>query len=515
LTLVGTQRRTIADRANVSRRETATGHVVGLAIAIAGAAMCASAVVEKLQGGTEAVHILASGLVVGVPGLALWARTKAPARIPVASIFAAVLSGWIAFVLVSTVPYLVTHTFVAFDRALFESVSGFTTTSASVLRPVDGTAPGILFWRAATQWIGGIGVVVFAVSVLPFLGVGVAQLTQTARIGPASESLGPRVSATATRLLPIYLGFTVVLAGAYDAAGMKTFDAVTHAFTTVSTGGFSTHDASFAYFRSAPLEWIAIAAMMLAGGSYALYWRALRGKPLVVLRSAEFRAYIGITAMLCAATVGWNGTRHGFTASAVRRTIFTTVSITSTTGYRMLDFNRWATPIQLLLVFAMGLGAMAGSAAGGFKVGRLLAVLSYARRQLFTQLHPRAVGVVRFGREIVPEAVVTRVVGFFGLFMAIGGLGTFLVAAFGADMRTAISTVASAIGNVGPALGAAGPTTDYLGVSAGARGVLMVVMLIGRLEVFPVLLGIVPLVRIVTDALPRPVKKVFLRVARG
>jgi trk system potassium uptake protein TrkH len=214
-------------------------------------------------------------------------------------------------------------------------------------------------------------------------------------------------------------------------------------------------------------------------------------------------------------TVGWNLATFGSGRGIVRRTIFTTVSITSTTGYRLVDYDRWATAVQLVLVFAMGLGATAGSAAGGFKVGRLLAVLSYARRQVFSQLHPRAVSVVRFGREVVPEAVLSRIVGFFTLFMAIGGFATFLVAAFGADMRTAISAVASAIGNVGPALGAVGPMHDYLGISAAARWVLMVVMLTGRLEVFPVLLGAVPLVRLGADLLPGRARQLFLRVARG
>jgi trk system potassium uptake protein TrkH len=515
LTLTNRAPRKAAERTGPRRRPTTAGHVVGLTLAIAGAAMCVSAGVEVAQGGALGVRILACGLAVGVPGLILWLTTEVPSRIPTASIFATVLSAWTAFILVSTIPYLVTHTFAHFDHALFESVSGFTTTSASVLRPIEGTAPGILFWRAATQWIGGVSVVVFAVSVLPFLGVGVMQLTQTSSIGPSSEFLAPRVRAIAARLVPIYVGFTVIVAAAYTLAGMQAFDAVTHAFTTVSTGGFSTHNQSFAAFQSPAIQWIAIVAMIVAGGSYALYWRALRGKPLIVLRSAEFRAYAAITAAMCAVTVAWNASGNGWQAGTVRRTIFTTVSITSTTGYRLSNFDRWATAPQLLLVFAMGLGAMAGSAAGGFKVGRLLAVLAYARRQLFAQLHPRAVAVVRFGREVVPEIVVGRVVGFFALFMAVGGAGTFLVAAFGADMRTAISTVASSIGNVGPALGAAGPTRDYLGVSAGARVVLMVMMLTGRLEVFPVLLGAVPVMRFVADRMPRRIRQLLLRVGRG
>ena len=489
------------------------GHVVGIVLAIAGAAMLVSAGVGRLQGGFGTTDMLVCGAIVGAAGLIAWTTTRVPDRVPTASIFACVLGAWIAFILVTTIPFVVTRTFAHFDHALFEAVAAVTTTSATVLRPVEQAAPAILFWRAAVQWLGGIGVVIFAVSVLPFLGVGVMQLSHASRLGSASESLAPRVRATAARLTPVYAGFTLLVAIAYAVAGMNPFDAVTHALTTASTGGFSTHTASFAAFHSAPVEWVGIVAMVLAGGSYALYWRALRGKPLIVLRSPEFIAYLGITAAVCAATVGWNLQSGG--RGFVRRTIFTTVSITSTTGYRLVDYDRWATAVQLVLVFAMGLGAMAGSAAGGFKVGRLLAVLSYARRQVFSQLHPRAVSVVRFGRDVVPEAVLSRIVGFFTLFMAIGGVGTFLVAAFGADMRTAISAVASAIGNVGPALGAVGPTHDYLGISAAARWVLMVVMLTGRLEVFPVLLGAVPIVRLGADRLPGRVRQLFLRLVRG
>jgi len=515
LTLSRIATRRTVERQGSQRRPTVIGHVFGMTLAVSGAAMCVSAGVEVLRHGTQGPTILICGLAVAVPGLILWSLTRVPERIAKASIFATVLSAWVVFVLVSTIPYLATHTFARFDNALFESVAGFTTTSATVLRPVEAAAPGILFWRAATQWIGGISVVVFAVSVLPFLGVGVMQLSPTSTVGPASEYLAPRVRSTAARLVPLYVAFTAIVAAAYQVAGMHPFDSAIHALTTVSTGGFSTHGQSFAAFNSAPIEWVGIVAMVLAGGSYALYWRALRGKPLVILRSAEFRAYLAITAAFCAATIGWRVAARGWSGDVFRRTIFTTVSITSTTGYRLSNYDLWTTAPQLLLVFAMALGAMAGSAGGGFKTGRLIAVLSYARRQLFTQLHPRAVAVVRFGREVVPELVVSRVVGFFTLFMAVGGAGTFLVAAFGADMRTAISTVASAIGNVGPALGAAGPTHDYLGVSTGGRAVLMVVMLIGRLEVFPVLLGVVPLFRLVMDRLPGRVGQYFLRLGRG
>lgn len=507
-------RSTLVEPARLPRRETVVGHVVGLALAAAGMGMAASSIVEKIDGGPDAMVLLASGLFVGIPGLAIWNRTRSPARISTAAIFAAVLFGWIAFCVAATIPYLVSGTLDRFDLAVFEAVSGFTTTAATVLRPVESASHGLLFWRATTQWIGGISVVVFAVSVLPFLGVGGMELAQETTAGPGSDYLAPRVRTTARRLVPLYVGFTAIVAFGYVAFGMSAFDGVTHAFTTVSTGGFSTHNASFAHFASGGVEWVAIAAMVVAGGSFALYWRAVRGRPLVLFRSAEFRAYLVITGLFCIAALLWNKS-DGLGAGVARRMIFTTVSITSTTGYRLLDYNQWADALQLLLIFAMGLGGMAGSAAGGFKVFRLNVVLAYARRQLYAQLHPRAVTVIRFGPHVVSELVAARIVGFFGLFMATGAAATFLVAAFGADLKTSISVVASAIGNVGPALGVLGPTSDFLNLPTATRTVLMVLMLVGRLEIFPVLLGVVPLMRFVGDRLPGWGALRFVRVFRG
>lgn len=490
-------------------------HVVGLALGISGLGMIASAIVEVIDGGPETFSLLGSALVTGVPGALLWNRTRPSERIARSTIFAAVLGSWVALSLAGSLPYLAAETFQTFDDALFETISGYTTTGATVLRPIEGVSHGILFWRQITQWMGGIGVVVFAVSVLPYLGVGGMELMAAEAPGPTSERLVPRVRETAKRLVLLYLGFTTVVATLYALFGMTAYDAVAHAFTTVSTGGFSTYNASFAHFNSAALDWICIIAMMFAGGSFALWWRALRGKPLVIIRSIEFVAYIGLLSVFSVAAVAWNVADEGASFELIRRTIFSTVAIATSTGYASLDYDQWRPAVQLLLIFAMGIGGMAGSTAGGFKVFRLLTVLSYGRRQLFQQLHPRAISVIRFGRTAMPDAIVTRVVGFFVLFMAIGGIATFLVGATGTDLRTAISAGASAIGNVGPGLGAIGPMNDYLSIDRGGRAVLVVVMLIGRLEVFPVLLGVVPLLRFLLDRAPLRVAQVFARLGRG
>lgn len=502
-------------RTPLRRRPSTVVHVTALGLMIGAAGMLASAAVEAIDRGPDVAVLVFSSVVVGVPALLVWVLTEPHQRIPATSVYGAVFASWVALSLAATVPYMLAGVVDRFDLALFEAVSGFTTTGATVIRPIEGVSQGLLFWRATTQWIGGIGVVVFAVSVLPFLGVGGMELMTAEAPGPTSERLAPRVRETAKRLIVLYVGFTTTVATLYAAFGMSPYDAVSYAFTTVSTGGFSPHNASFARFDSAALEWIAIVAMVFAASSFTLWWRAFRGKPLVIVRSTEFRTYLVLIVAICGAAVAWNAADAGLSHDLVRRTVFSIISVSSTTGYTMLDYDAWHGAVQLLLIFAMGLGGMAGSTAGGFKVFRLLVVLSYGRRQLFQQLHPRAVAVIRFGRDVIPNAIVTRVVGFFGLFMAIGGLATFGVAAFGTDVGTAIAAVASAIGNVGPALGEVGPTEDYLNLAAGGRAILVVVMLVGRLEVFPVLLGLVPLFRVVGRRLPARVAQRLLRFGSG
>ncbi len=506
----------LGQRERFGKRESVYANVMGFSLAIAGAGMVVCAIVEKLDGGSDAMKFLVAGLVVGVPGLVVWRRTVAPTRLSTATIFASALTVWVTLVLVGTIPYLVTGVLHRFDLALFESVSGFTTTSSTILSGLDSLGKGVLLWRAMTQWFGGIGVVVFLVSVLPFLNP--AGIEHLGGVAPQAggERLAPRVRETAKRLVLLYLGFTVIVAGLYRLFGMSSFDALAHSLTTVSTGGFSTHDASFAYFHRAALEWVAIVAMLLAGGNFALYWRALRGKPFAILRSVEFRVYLALVSLVGLVAILSNGLRHGMTGALVRRTLFTTVSISTTTGYRLANFEHWSGSVQLLLIFAMAIGAMAGSTGSGFKVYRLMGIVGHVRRHLFRQLHPRSVPVVRIGHEVVPDAVISRILGFFGLFMGIGAAATIGVAALGGlDLRTAIAAVTTTMGNVGIGLGRLGPGHTFRAVPAGGRWVLMGAMLTGRLEIYPVLLGLVPLARSISDRLPRRLSRTLVRLGRG
>lgn len=503
-------------RTRFGKRESVFANIIGVALAISGAGMIICALVERLDGGPDATAFVAAGLVVGVPGFVAWRRTIAPSRVPTATIFSTALVAWLTLCLVGTIPFLATGVLHRFDLALFESVSGYTTTASTVLTGLDGLGKGILLWRAMMQWFGGISIVVFLVSVLPFLhAAGIEHLGGVAPQAGA-DRLAPRVRETAKRLVLLYLIFTAIVAGLYRLFGMSSFDAIAHSFTTVSTGGFSTHDASFSYFHSPALQWTGIVAMILAGGNFALYWRALRGKPFAIIRSVEFRVYLALISVVGLVAILSNALHHQWSATLVRRTLFTTVSVSTTTGFRMANFNRWSGSVQLMLIFAMTIGAMAGSTGSGFKVYRLMGIVGHVRRHVFRQLHPRAVPIVRIGREVVPEVVISRILGYFGLFMGIGAAATIAVAALGGlDLRTAIGAVTTSIGNVGVGLGRLGPGRTYLAVTSGVRWVLMAVMLTGRLEIYPVLLGLVPFARSISDRLPRRVSQTLVRLGRG
>lgn len=506
----------LAQRRGSSRRESVVGHLIGLLLAAAGLGMLACGAVELADDGDKALALIGPALAVGIPGAVLWRRTTAPRRISPATIYSAVLAAWLAFTAAAALPYLLADVVDRFDLALFEAVSGFTTTAASVIGPLGGVPKGILLWRAMTQWFGGVAIMTFVVSVLPYFRTAGFEHLAGISGGWGGERIVPRVQETARRLVLLYVAFTAFVAAFYVLFGMGPFDAVAHSFTTVSTGGFSTRDASLAHFDSAGIEWTAIGGMVLAGGNFALYWRAFRGRALSLWRSVEMRAYLLVVALIAFAAVAWNAPEHRWTGEGVRRTLFGAVSISTTTGYTVLDYDRWAGAVQLLLIFAMALGGMAGGSAGGFKVFRLVAVVGHVRRHLFRQLHPRAVPIVRMGDEVIEEAEIGRIVGFFGLFMAVGAVATFLVAALGGlDLRTSISAVTSALGNVGPALGALGPTHGYLEVNTGVREVLMVTMLAGRLELYPVVLGVVPVARFVADRLPRRIAQMLVRAGRG
>ena len=469
--------------------ETLIGHVLGLTCAVAGVGIIASGIVDAVRGGPDVVVLTVVGLMVAFLGLVAWRFTRLPRQIRILDVFITVTSAWILLMVVGALPFWLTGWIPAFDDSMFEAVSGFTTTGATVLRPIEGTGPGVLFWRALTQWMGGMGVIVLVVAVLPTVGSGGMSLLEAEAPGPTGERLTPRVRQTARRLWAVYIGFTAVLALAYMVAGMNLFDGVTHSFTTVSTGGFSPYNRSLGHFESAAIEWIAIAAMFVAGSSFTLLYRLLRGSPGPLLRSKEFQLYTLLVLVVTTILVVLNDA-PGPLAERVRGSAFATLTVVSTTGYATDDFGAWSQAAQAVILILLPIGAMAGSTAGGVKLIRVLAVASYAHREALRQLHPKLVRPVRVGGGIMPDRTADKVVGFLVLALATFGGGAMLIALTGPDIVTSFSAAATAFGNVGPGLGEVGPTYDFLELPRFARWVTMGQMLLGRLEIYPVILAL-------------------------
>lgn len=464
-------------------------HVLGLTLSVTGAAIIASGLIGWMHDGPHVLRLVALGLVVALVGLVLWQRTALPRQIRILDVFVTVTLAWVTLTVVGALPYVLTGTITAFDDAMFESISGFTTTGATVLRPIEGSGPGILFWRAITQWMGGMGVIVLVVAVLPTVGSGGMSLLEAEAPGPTGERLTPRVRHTARRLWGVYAGFTVVLALAYIGAGMSPYDGVAHSFTTVSTGGFSPYNRSLGHFDSGLIEWIAIVAMFIAGSSFTLLYRLIRGQAGPLLRSKEFRIYALLVFSVAAVLFAVNDAT-GSLAERIRGAFFATTSVTSTTGYGTDDFGSWSQGAQAVILLLLPIGAMAGSTAGGVKLVRVLAVGSYAHREALRHLHPRLVRPVRVGGGVMPDRTANKIVGFLILALATFGGGAMAIALTGPDIITSFSAAATAFGNVGPGLGDVGPTSDFLELPRVARWVTMVQMLLGRLEIYPVILAL-------------------------
>jgi trk system potassium uptake protein TrkH len=468
-------------------------HLSAVTITLVGAGITLSAIVELIDGGGETLPLLGCGLLwLGVGG-AGYLNSEVPKRIHVRDVFATVLAAWLAMIFAGALPYVVTGTFGALDNALFESVSGFTTTGATVLPSIEGTSKGVLFWRSTTQWIGGMGVIVLVVAVLPIVGAGGMDLLVAEAPGPTGERLTPRVQETAKRLWLVYIGATVVIAVMYLIFGMSLYDAVSHAFTTISTGGFSPYNGSLGHFESAAIEWTAIAAMFFAGGSFTLWYKVLRGNPTPLLRSAEFRTYVALV-LLGSVLIFFTSGQDGIGIhDAARNSIFAILAIVSTTGYATANFLEWEPAAQGILLLLMPLGAMAGSTSGGVKLVRILAVASFAHRETLRQLHPRLVRPVRIGKASIDGAVTNRIIGFLMLSLAAFGLTAFLILVSlprgnENNILTAMSAAATSVGNVGPGLGDIG--SSFTAIPRSGRAVAMVAMLLGRLEIYPVLLAL-------------------------
>ncbi|RKX62748.1 MAG: TrkH family potassium uptake protein [Thermodesulfobacteriota bacterium] len=407
--------------------------------------------------------------------------------------FAGVTLTWISVAFFGSLPYLLTGALGSFTDAYFEAMSGFTTTGASVIANVEILPKGILFWRGITQWIGGMGIVVFALAVLPVLGTGGMQLFKAEVPGITVDKIRPRIVDTAKLLWLIYSGLTAIIAGLYAFCGMSWYDAICHAFTTISTGGFSTKNTSLASFNSPLIEYIAGCCMLLGSINFVLYFFLLKGDFNKIFKNNEIRFYFSILLFLILImTLNLKLNIYHSLEKSFRYTFFQIISIITTTGYATADYAQWNFFAQTIILFLMFLGGMVGSTAGGIKQLRIYLMLKQIYKEFYHLIHPRAITSIKINDRALNHEILESIWGFIFLALTIWIISSIIISATGLDMVTSISTVASALNNVGPALGKAGPTSTYAPFPALAKWVLVFCMLIGRLEYYTVLVLFIP-----------------------
>ncbi|HLF40700.1 MAG TPA: TrkH family potassium uptake protein [Acidimicrobiia bacterium] len=482
-----------------TRRPTNTAlHATGAVLVALSAGMAAAGAYEAIGDGGETVALLASAAITAAVGFLMWRGTALPRRISVASGFTAVAFTWVVASLAGALPFLLAGTFDHVDDALFESVSGFTTTASSLLGSSGGATDGLVLWRALLGWIGGMSAVLLAVAVLPWLGVGGLKIVRDEAPGPEDDRFASWVGLTGRRLALLYAGFTAVILGGMLAAGAGTFDAFTHAFGAVSTSGFSSRAGSVASFDSAAVELVLIVGMLAGATSFTLHRRAIRRHRDVYRHALQLRLF---AAWLVAAvvTVGAINVADGASLTrGIRDAGFTVVSLATTTGFSTVDYTDWLPAAHVVVLLLLLVGAMTGSAAGGMKLIRLQVVFLYARRELRRARHPRGVFPLRMGHTTLGDPVMTLVAGFVALYLIAFLAGTLALAAFGSDLTTAFGASASALSNVGPGLGDVAPGGGFDAVSRPDRAVLDVLMVLGRIEIFPALLALAAPARVMS-----------------
>lgn len=427
-----------------------------------------------------------ASVLTAVAGTAIYLLTRGRNEVTLREGFAIVTFAWLAFAVFGAVPYIISGVLVHPIDAFFESMSGFTTCGASVISDVEGVPRGILFWRALTQWIGGMGFIVLGIAILPLLGVGGMQLFEAEVAGPTAERLAPRVQDTARLLWGTYAAITAVGVVLLWIGEMSLFDSLCHAFAAVATGGFSTRNASLGAYGT--YSQMVVVGLMLAGAiNFALHYFALRGRIRKALASEELRRFLLFGAAILLVVVVFNHGRYESPLLNLRDSTFTVVSILTTTGFATADYERWHVLPQALLLCAMFVGACAGSTSGGLKQVRLVLLIKHALLQARSLIHPRRVAVLRFdGRPVSPE-IMRDVLGLTVLFVGAFLAGALLLAAAGVDLVTAMSASIACLSTVGPGLGGVGPMDNYASLPSFAKLVLGFVMLLGRLEVWTVL----------------------------
>jgi trk system potassium uptake protein len=463
--------------------------VLGLLLLIEGVAMLLALIVSVLyREYDQSAFLISSGINILLGIIILYLTRNARRDIGRREGYIIVSLVWIVFSFFGSLPYVISGAIPNFTNAFFETISGFTTTGSSILADIEALPHGILFWRSMTQWLGGMGIIVLSLAILPVFGIGGMQLFMAEVPGPTPDRISPRIRQTAKTLWGIYLIFTVAETLLLWVAGMELFDAVCHSFTTMATGGFSTKQASIAYWSSPAIQYIIIVFMFLAGTNFTLSYLAIKGRFRRVFTDEEFKYYglfvIGFTlviftGLIISSNIGLE--------QAFRDSLFQVVSIMTTTGYATVDYLLWS-PVLTVIIFALFFfGGSAGSTGGGIKIMRIVLLLKNSYYELRRMVHPQAVIPVKFNKHSVEPKIITNVLAFFMFYFVIFGFSTVIFSLIEPDMESAMGAVATSLGNIGPGLGNVGPAENFMHIKPVGKWFLSFLMLLGRLELFTVL----------------------------
>ncbi len=431
---------------------------------------------------------LSAAITIGVGAIAwLWNR-KSEKQVGMRDGYVIVTFSWISISLFGSLPFYLSGTIPNFTDAFFETMSGFTTTGATILTDIEAMPKDLLYWRSLTHWMGGMGVIVLSVAILPLLGIGGMQLFMAEMSGITYDKLHPRITATAKRLWGIYFILTALLTGMLYLTEMDFFDAINHAFSTMATGGFSTRNSSIAAFGPTT-HYIIILFMVLAGTNFTLHYFIMHGHFKKAIQNQEFKTYIGIIlAFTIVISVGLMVSKHFPFEQSFREALFSVVSILTTTGFVTSDYLRWPGILWMLIFVLMFIGGSAGSTSGGMKIIRILLLVKNSWMELRRSIHPNAMLPVKYNRKSVSQEIIYKVMAFFLMYILIFAFSTIIVSLLGYDFETAIGASIASIGNIGPSIGMVGPVDNYAFFSDFAKWFLSFLMLIGRLELFTVLI---------------------------
>jgi trk system potassium uptake protein len=470
-------------------------NILGSLLILTGILMTTGIPFSIYYGNDDIGTILLSAGITIASGMILWFLTRDADKTQLGKRegYLIVTLSYLAITLFGTLPFVIYGAIPSYTDAFFETMSGLTTTGATILTDIEALPHGLLYWRSLTQWIGGMGIIVLSLAILPLLGIGGMQLFAAEVPGVTKDKLHPRVKETAKRLWAIYLLLTIAEVILLLFGGLNLFESITHAFTTLATGGFSPKNASTAHYTSIYVQYVFIAFMFIAGINFALHYHLLHLRFQPLKKNSEFKFYASFIFIAAVVVMILHHPHQDFNLEeSFRQSLFHVLSIVTTTGYVSSDYENWAMFSAKIFFILFFVGGCAGSTSGGIKVARHYLLIKNGMLELKRLIHPRAVIPVRFNDKAVSQDIISNVQAFFILYMMLIVIGSLALSLLGVDFLTSIGSVASCIGNVGPAINGTGPMSNYAFLPDAAKWILSFLMLVGRLEVFTVLVIISP-----------------------